>query len=470
MIVKNTGVTFLAVLVGTFLSACGPEQQTPESDNTAEVAEGQIDRTLSASDIDPSVYFRIDDPDDPFRDVYASFRARRSSDMADPSRPPPIEHYAPAHFTREMPWDDLESVFPFDWTSVRAGNPDEARQLEDAVKARLALDHPDLKITQLMIGQGGVLPAHAEGAPGMFHVIEGSGEITVEGRTQTVTPGTTVKLNPYDIRRLSASAEGPLKLLWFRWAPNGDQRFLSAGYYLTGANQHIQPKEGVLPEDFSYWGATHTTEPVSAPSVPAVVAADGSLYATQKIVLEQARDTLGEKRNPYPAARIFSHESDIGWLDQETLENANFFWAKDVKNLGELLIRWGEVMRYKGFFQAARPDGGWDFNVSQMVWGPHARYVEHSHSIPEFYYMMSGPVEHWIEDEKHLAMPGDIFLTNSYVPHQSRGITNGVPFRNIGGSWAPNGDRSVFERPLFLLEPLPQQPGAASLADNPQFH
>ena len=138
MIVKKTHPTILAVLVGTFLSACGPGQQMPESDNTAELAEGQIDRTLSASDIDPSVYFRIDDPDDPFRDVYASFRARRTSDMTDPSRPPPIEHYAPAHFTREMPWDDLESVFPFDWTAVRAGNPDEARQLEDAVKARLA--------------------------------------------------------------------------------------------------------------------------------------------------------------------------------------------------------------------------------------------------------------------------------------------------------------------------------------------
>ena len=182
------------------------------------------------------------------------------------------------------------------------------------------------------------------------------------------------------------------------------------------------------------------------------------------------RSGLGKASSPYPKTPAISQESDIRWLDMETLKKANFFWAKDVRALGDLLVRWGEVMRYKGIFQAKRPGGGWDFNMSQMAWGPHARYVEHSHSIPEFYYMMSGPVEHWVGERKYIVRPGDIFVTGSFEPHQSRGIVDGVPFRNISGSWAPNGDRSVFKRPAYILEPLPKQAEGAVLKADEKFH
>jgi hypothetical protein len=84
--------------------------------------------------------------------------------------------------------------------------------------------------------------------------------------------------------------------------------------------------------------------------------------------------------------------------------------------------------------------------------------------------MRSGPVEHWNGDRKFQAMPGDIFMTNSYQTHQSRGIVENLPFRNIGASWAPNGDREVFKRPFYLVEPLPAQPAAAILPDAPDFH
>ena len=299
-------------------------------------------------------------------------------------------------------------------------------------------------------------------------MIGGSGEITVEGKTQTVSPGTTVKLNPYDIRRIYALPGEPLKVIWIRWAPDGDQQYLAAGYYLTGANQHIQPKEAALSQDYQYWGERLSTVPVSQAASPMMTAGANSNYAVQLQALQVARGKLGEARDPYPATPTFSHESDGKWLSKGM--EANFFWAKDINSLGALLDRWIEVMRYKAFFQAARPDGGWDFNISQMVWGPHARYVEHSHSIPEFYYMISGPVEHWIGEQKYTAMPGDIFMTNSYVPHQSRGIVDDLPFRNIGASWAPNGNREVFKRPFYLVEPLPTQPAAAILGDTPGFH
>jgi quercetin dioxygenase-like cupin family protein len=454
-------------LVAIAVSGCDSNRDTEASAGTDGVA---IDRSLSAAEIDPEIYFAIDDPDDPFGAIYAEFRARRASDMGDSSKPPPIEPYETAHFTRDMPWHSLETIFALDWPAIRGEAPDETTQLGKVLKARLALDHPDLKIVQLMLGPGAVLPAHAGGAPGLYHVVGGAGEVTVEGRTQTATPGTTVKLDPYDVRRVVATSATPLRILWIRWAPHGDQAYLAAGYYLTGANQHVQPQQAALAEDYQYWGALYATEPVSTPTLPMIEPEDGTVYAAQREALQALREELGEQRELYPDVPTFSSESDIAWLSRETLENANFFWAKDVKDLGSLLTRWSEVMRYKAFFQAKRPDGGWDFNVSQMVWGPHARYVEHSHSIPEFYYMMTGPVEHWIDTQKHRAMPGDIFVTNSYVPHQSRGIVDGMPFKNIGASWAPNGDRGVFERPFFLVERVPRQPEAAVLADDASFH
>jgi quercetin dioxygenase-like cupin family protein len=449
------------------LTGCGNPPEAPLASQPETVP---IDRSLSAVDIDPAIYFAVDDPDDPFGEIYAQFRTRRASDIADASKPPAIEPYQPAHFTRDVQWQLLDEVFALDWAAVRAEAPEAVIQLENAVKVRLGLDHPDLKITQLMLGPGAVLPGHAGGAPGIFYVIGGAGEITVEGETQTVTPGTTIKLNPYDVRRIVTTSTDPLKIVWIRWAPRGDQAYLAAGYYLTGANQHIQPLEAELASDYAYWDTAYTSERVSAPAVPMVEPADGSIYAAQNETLQRLRAELGAQRDLYPGVPAFVHENDIPWLDAETIKNANFFWAKDVQTLGSLLTRWSEVMRYKGFFQARRPDGGWDFNISEMVWGPHARYVEHSHSIPEFYYMMTGPVEHWIGTQKYRAMPGDIFVTNSYVPHQSRGVVDGMPFKNIGASWAPNGDREVFERPFFLVEPLPVQKADALLGADARFH
>ena len=390
--------------------------------------------------------------------------------MVDQSRPPPIEPFPAAHRTQDMSWGDLQTIFPFDWDTLNAEMPERVEQLKRVTRARVGLDHPDLKITQFMLGAGAVFPMHAEGAPGFYHVVGGTGEISVEGKTQTVAPGTTIRLNPYDQRQIYASADGPLKILWFRWAPDGDQRFITGGYYLTGANQHIQPIEAELESDVAFWGETFTTSPVATPSA-AISNPDGSaIFAAQSVALELAKNSLGADLRPYAEASVFSNESETNWLDRETLERANFFWAKDIKNLGELLTRWSEVMRYKALYQAKRQEAGWDFNMSQMMWGPHARYVEHSHSIPEFYYMMSGPVEHWIEDEKHTAMPGDIFITSSYVNHQSQGITDGVPFRNISGSWAPNGDRSVFTRPFFIVEPLLEQSDVIELGSEVGFH
>lgn len=78
-------------------------------------------------------------------------------------------------------------------------------------------------------------------------------------------------------------------------------------------------------------------------------------------------------------------------------------------------------------------------------------YVEHIHATPEFYYIMSGPVAHWVCGENNVAVPGNIYLHNAYSSHAAQGITDGLRYVVITGSWSPNGDRSVFEKPFFLF-------------------
>lgn len=105
-----------------------------------------IPRDLSAAQIDPQIYFDKADPSDPFAEVYANFRARRAADMINPDKPRPVEAYQSVHRNSEKPWAPLEEILAADWQAIANDYPEALRQLRDAVKVRIALDHPDVKI------------------------------------------------------------------------------------------------------------------------------------------------------------------------------------------------------------------------------------------------------------------------------------------------------------------------------------
>ena len=84
--------------------------------------------------------------------------------------------------------------------------------------------------------------------------------------------------------------------------------------------------------------------------------------------------------------------------------------------------------------------------------------------------MLSGPVIYGVDGERYESLPGDILFNNSYAPHLAQGIVDGLVFRSFSSTFAPNGDRSVFDRPAFLLEALPEQPASAALPDDVAFH
>jgi len=461
----RSATTLLSIiLIGAGCLTSGSQPNT--TDSTTDTV---IDRTLHADEIDPGIYFDKHSKSDPFRETYAAFRERRAKDVLDPTQPRPRKTRPAEYRTSDMPWTPLTEALPWDWEGVDRAAPDAARGLRESVRIRRAFDMPDFEILQILLGPGAILPGHAEAAPGGYHVIEGSGRITVEGESATVAPGISVKLDAYDVRRIEADASGPLKLLWFRWAPGGDQSYMASGYYLTGANQHVQPVEANLPDKIDFFGERYSYELVAETgSNSTQVASDECDYCQ---TAERSAAASANSAGVYPTTPRWRQESDVAWLRLDQLPpGSGFFWTKDVGAVLPLAQRVSEVFRIKSFFRAVIPDVGYDFNVSYAVWGPWARYVEHSHATPEFYYIMSGPVEHWVNGVKHRAVPGNVYLHNSYVPHESRGITEGVRYEVITGSWPPNGDRSVFDQPFFLVEPLPEQPSEAVLKADAPFH
>ncbi len=455
------GLPVFALLSGCMMNSSPPEAIAPGVPWAV---------THPPESVDPAVYLDLDDPTDPYASVYADFRARRLRDRADPEMPPALPRYPALHRTAERPWDDLEQALSFDWQEAGTERPREAEALRDAFAARLAFDHPDVKIVQMMLAPGGVLPAHAGGSPGVWIVVGGRGEITVEGETRTATPGTTVKLDPYDVRRLVAGEDEPLRVIWIRWAPGGDQAYVSAGYYMTGANMHLQPRQADMPEDYLFWGAVHRSTPVSEPTSNFARPGPGTSAGRARVRLQGWREDLGGMRDLYPDVPRWGHESGISWLSQAALKSAGFFFSKDMSRMSGIVDRMVEIARHKAIFRATRPDGNWDYNISETSWGPRSTYVEHSHLLPELYYILSGPVIYGVDGDLHEVGPGDILFNNSYAPHLAQGIVDGLVFDNFGSTWAPNGDRSVFDHPFLLLESLPAQSSTSRLGAAPSFH
>lgn len=425
--------------------------------------------------VDPAIYERIHDPADPHRARYAEHRARRARDMASRTAPRPLPRHPAFHRTAGRRWDPIEKVLRFDWRAIRVAAPRAKASLAASVRVRIAFDHPDLEVVQLMIGPGGLLPLHADGAPGAFVVVGGDGEIYVDGRTAHVAPGSTVLLAPYALRRLQAGRHAALRLLWLRWAPGGDQAYVDAGgHYLTGANQHLQPARATLPEDYLFWDAAYTTESRKTPSTPIVPAPPDSPAARAAKALETLRRTLGPERERYAGAPVFGHAQRIPWRSKRALAESGVFFAPDVvegrAEVDGIVERVAEVSRHKSILRAVRPDGGWDLDLGQSAWGPRATFVAHSHAIPELYYVLSGPVRYEVDGIAHQVRPGDVLFNNGYAPHAIRGVVDGLVFESFTARFAPNGDRSVFTRPSFLVEPLPTQPESARLSADAAFH
>ncbi len=412
---------------------------------------------------------------DPFQPVIQGLRDRKARDLADPSAPAPFRDgdLIPKHLAAPLrPWDDVRDVLGFDWTGLAETSHAELTQLEGVLRLRTVLAHPDLRIIEVALGPGAILPSHADPAPGALHVISGTAEVRVAGVRIQAYPGTSVRLDPLEPRRIEAGRAAPLRLLWFRFAPGGEQRYLGFGYYLTGSNFHAQPLEATMPADYQHWPdevrVRHAVEALPQESSEPGEVSD--FVRDQREALRRARAMPGRPAALYPETPLAVSELDVAWLDFTNLGTARFFWADDASSATGALRSWNRIARMKGIFQSRTPEGLYDFNMSYIANGPTGKYVTHSHATPEFYYVLGGETEWKIAGDTFTARAGSVFFHAPYQDHEMRGLVEGEPMRAITGSWAPFGDRSVFRAPMLLTEPLPTQPASSLLPGGFVFH
>ena len=432
---------------------------------------------FSYKDITPKIWDATEQNKklDPMNELLETMRANRHVALNDPNAPQQFrgaDLLAPEFSSSTRPWQNLEDVFPLDWAAIEAASPTELAQLRDALKVKTVLNHPDIKIIELALGSGALLPRHADAAPGAFHILEGAAEITVGGKTVKAYTGTSVKLESLTERRIKVTSSTPLKMLWFRWAPGGEQVYLDYGYYLTGSNFHAQPLESVMPANYEHWKESVRKSFVEL-ETPAIITADTKgFYAQQQqqLVAMKKQERFKELAELYPTAPQFSNEIDVDWLDFENIPAEGFFWAKDASKAGHALKAWNKMVRMKGVFQAKVPGSQYDFNISYIGVGPKGKYITHSHATPEFYYILGGETEWIVDSKRYIARAGNMYVHSPYVDHEMRGLIEGDPEVVITGSWSPFGDRSVFQRTGLLTEALVQQPAESAIAGDFNFH
>ena len=432
---------------------------------------------FSYKDITPGIWDETEQNKklDPINEIVEVMRARREAALNNPDAPQKFSGknlVQPEFISSSQPWQKLEDVFNIDWAAVNAESPKELTQLRKALQVKTVLDHPDFKVIEVALGSGALLPRHADPAPGAFHILEGAAEITINGKTIQAYTGTSIKLESLAERRIEVTSDTPLKILWFRWAPGGQQVYLDYGYYLTGSNFHAQPLESVMPNNFEHWDESVRKAYKELKPVAINEPKKGRFYAEQRHQLARMKKLKQSKKiaNLYPETPQFSNEKDVNWLDFENIPEEGFFWAKDASKAGFALKAWNKMVRMKGVFQAKVPKSQYDFNISYIAVGPKGKYITHSHATPEFYYILGGETEWIIDNKEYIATSGNMYLHTPYVDHEMRGLREGTAQVAITGSWSPFGDRTVFEEPALLTEPLVQQPEDSFIKDNFDFH
>ena len=411
---------------------------------------------------------------DPMNPIFSEMRANRKKALSNPEAPQKFSGknlIANEFSSSKNPWQKLEDVINVDWNLVAAQSPKQLTQLRKALKVKTVFNHPDLKIIELALGAGALLPRHADPAPGAYHIVGGSAEITVNGKTIHAFTGTSIKLESLAERRIKVTSSVPLKLMWFRWAPGGEQVYLDYGYYLTGSNFHIQPLESVMPNNYQQWEERFRKRFIEM-TPKWIRDPKGGFYQKQQqqLVAMKNQQKFKNISNLYPSAPQFSNELDGIWLDFENIPAEGFFWAKDASKGGAALSAWNKMTRMKGVFQAKVPNKQFDFNISYIATGPMGKYVTHSHATPEFYYILGGKTEWIISGKRYVAVPGNLYFHNPYIAHEMRGLEEGNPEIVITGSWAPFGDRSVFIAPILLTEALTEQGRNTFIDDDFNFH
>ena len=348
--------------------------------------------------------------------------------------PPPAD--GPPRLTRSesIPWDDLRAASAGDGSALAAKLPEGVGRLDRVLRRRAVYRLPGFAFGHLVLGPGALYPYHAHATPEAYHVVSGEAEWSVDGETRRVGPGTTLYHAPYADRRWVTVSEEPLRVVWARWAPDGDR----AGFRIDA----LRKRGGAMTGDFfDRESKSRTILPIDL-ARPVVDPPPGSILDGMRRARLAAR-TQAPRR---PPVRAFVDSVGVPW---------------NVEIPG---VRWRLVF--------ATPDLEWGHLI---VTGPAERTLP-AGAVPALIHVLSGRATFRVGADRNLAVragtsvavaPGEVLEVDFGAA--AAGEATPEPLRAFWVRRAPDPDLSDWARDDFLIEPVPEPPPGAALPRDVRF-
>jgi quercetin dioxygenase-like cupin family protein len=276
----------------------------------------------------------------------------------------------------------------------------------------------------LELAPGETYPAHSHPASEIYYVISGEAEWFVDDQSQRVLPGEMIyhrSLAAHGWRNLSK--DKPLRVAWIWWA-EGDTSVLAKGARFTNpdlfsSRDKVQPFAVPLPK-VRRDASDNVNGKYGEYPLP------GRLVGTTAYVHENATPEKATKTHP----AWFRGQGDNGIAD----ENAKYFYHELI---GPNLPKPAFNNSYLYFGSLEQKSG--------------YTYPAHNHPAPEFYFVISGEAEWYVDDERQTVKPGTIIYHRPYAVHGWK-TTSKEPLRMIWAWWVEE-DPTVLNVSAKMVNP-----------------
>ncbi len=276
----------------------------------------------------------------------------------------------------------------------------------------------------LELKPGETYPAHNHPSSEIYYVLEGEAQWFVDDESQTVTPGSMIYHRPYAVhgwRNLSKTK--PLRVVWIWWA-EGDTSVLAKGARFTN------------PDLFA---SRAKVQPVAVP-LPRVRMKEG--------------DTVNSKYGEYPVpgrlagTTAFVHKNATP--DKATKSHPAWFRGNGEGGMADADAKY----YYNELIGPKLPKPAFSNNYlyyGPLVQKPGYTYPAHNHPAPEFYFVVSGEAEWYVDDEKQTVKPGTIIYHRPYAVHGWK-VTSKEPLHVVWAWWVEK-DPSVLNVSAKMANP-----------------
>jgi quercetin dioxygenase-like cupin family protein len=250
---------------------------------------------------------------------------------------------------------------------------------------------------------GYTYPAHNHAAPEFYYVLDGEADWYVDDEMQHVKPGTLVYHRPMAVHGWTVTGDKPLKMVWARWS-EGDPSVVSASAKMV--NPDLASKQ-------------ETARPMAVPSPKRPP-------GTTAFLQESATPRKATKTHP----AWFRGAGENGAAD----ENAKYFYHELIG---------------PGLPPPAFQNDSIYFGTLEMK--PGYTYPAHNHPAPEFYFVVDGEADWYVDDEAQHVTPGTLSYERPYAVHGWT-VTGDEPLKAVWAWWS-EGDPSVLKASAKMVNP-----------------